>query len=285
VKNFLFLAGAVVLLALLVAFSTRHAQGRDGLSEVSATTTDFVEPIVFQAAGPSVDSIRSAVVEYQHAFPGDNNASKGSQPDGRREINWDGGNPAIVTTVLTANPFDGFKNSRGALFTTPDGTGFVQATPSGLADATVFNNPTYATIFEPFSNSRLFGVIGGTITDVDFFVPGNSNQPATTSGFGAVFSDVDKPDGSGPGEKRGNRKASTLIEYFGVNGELLFSSFVPAAPGDKGQSFFGVKFPDSRIAKVRITTGNVAGGPDDGGKLDVVMMDDFIYGEPKTALP
>ena len=284
-KNFLFLAGAVVLLALLVAFSTRRAKGQDGLSEVSATTTDFVEPIVFQAAGPSVDSIRSAVVEYQHAFPGDNNASKGSQPDGRREINWDGGNPAIVTTVLTANPFDGFKNSRGALFTTPDGTGFVQATPSGLADATVFNNPTYATIFEPFSNSRLFGVIGGTITDVDFFVPGNSNQPATTSGFGAVFSDVDKPDGSGPGEKRGNRKASTLIEYFGVNGELLFSSFVPAAPGDKGQSFFGVKFPDSRIAKVRITTGNVAGGPDDGGKLDVVMMDDFIYGEPKAALP
>jgi len=285
VKNFLFLAGAVVLLALLVAFSTRRAHGQDGLSEVSATTTDFVEPIVFQAAGPSVDSIRSAVVEYQHAFPGDNNASKGSQPDGRREINWDGGNPAIVTTVLTANPFDGFKNSRGALFTTPDGTGFVQATPSGLADATVFNNPTYATIFAPFSNSRLFGVIGGTITDVDFFVPGNSNQPATTSGFGAVFSDVDKPDGSGPGEKRGNRRASTLIEYFGVNGELLFSSFVPAAPGDKGQSFFGVKFPDSRIAKVRITTGNVAGGPDDGGKLDVVMMDDFIYGEPKAALP
>ncbi len=284
-KNFLFLAGAVVLLALLVSFPMRRAHGQDGLSEVSATTTDFVEPIVFQAAGPSVDSIRSAVVEYQHAFPGDNNASKGSQPDGRREINWDGGNPAIVTTVLTANPFDGFKNSRGALFTTPDGTGFVQATPTGLADATVFNNPTYATIFAPFSNSRLFGVIGGTITDVDFFVPGNATQPATTNGFGAVFSDVDKPDGSGPGDKRGNRKASTLIEYFGVNGELLFSSFVPAAPGDKGQSFFGIKFADSRIAKVRITTGNVAGGPDDGGKLDVVMMDDFIYGEPKAALP
>ncbi|HEX6650463.1 MAG TPA: hypothetical protein VF075_13025 [Pyrinomonadaceae bacterium] len=283
-KNFLFLAGAVALLALLVSFPIRRAHGQDGLAEVSATTTDFVEPIVFQAAGPSVDSIRSAVVEYQHAFPGDLNGSKGPQGDGRREINWDGGNPAIVTTALTGNPFDGFKNSRGALFTTPDGTGFVQATPSGLAGATVFNNPTYATIFKPFSDSRLFGVIGGTITDVDFFVPAGGG-PATTSGFGAVFSDVDKPDGSGPGEKRGNRKASTLIEYFGVNGELLFSSFVPAAPGDRGQSFFGIKFADSRIAKVRITTGNVAGGPDDGGKLDVVMMDDFIYGEPKAALP
>jgi hypothetical protein len=284
VKNFLFLAGAVVLLALLVSFPVRRAHGQDGLSEVSATTTDFVEPIVFQAAGPSADSIRSAVVEFQHAFPGDINGNKGSQTDGRREINWDGGNPTIVTTALAPNPFDGFKNSRGALFTTPDGTGFVQATPSGLADATVFNNPTYATIFKPFSDSRLFGVLGGTITDVDFFVPAGG-APATTSGFGAVFSDVDKPDGSGPGEKRGNRKASTLIEYFGVNGELLFSSFVPAAPGDRGQSFFGIKFADSRIAKVRITTGNAAGGPDDGGKLDVVMMDDFIYGEPKAALP
>jgi hypothetical protein len=284
-KNFLFLAGAVVLLALLVSFPIRRAQGQDGLSEVSATTGEFVAPIVFQAAGPSVDSIRSAVVEFQGAFKGDNNGNKDAQGGGRREINWDGGNPAIVTTVLTPNPFDGFKNSRGALFTTPDGTGFVQAPPSGLADATVFNNPTYATIFAPFSKSRLFGVIGGTITEVDFFVPGGGNQPATTSGFGAVFSDVDKPDGSGPGEKRGNRKSSTLIEYFGVNGELLFSSFVPAAPGDQGQSFFGVVFPDARIARVRITSGNVAGGPDDGGKLDVVMMDDFIYGEPKSALP
>jgi hypothetical protein len=34
---------------------------------------------------------------------------------------------------------------------------------------------------------------------------------------------------------------------------------------------------------VRITSGNAVPGADDVGKTDVVMMDDFIYGEP-TAL-
>jgi hypothetical protein len=74
------------------------------------------------------------------------------------------------------------------------------------------------------------------------------------------------------------------MEFFGVNGELLFSSYVPAAPGDGNLSFFGVKFNDARIARVRITTGNTAPGPDDDNKNDIVMMDDFFYGEP-NALP
>jgi hypothetical protein len=60
----------------------------------------------------------------------------------------------------------------------------------------------------------------------------------------------------------------------------LFSSFVPASPGDGGFSFFGIKFNDPRIASVRIIAGNVAPGPNDDQANDVVMMDDFIYGEP-----
>jgi hypothetical protein len=40
-------------------------------------------------------------------------------------------------------------------------------------------------------------------------------------------------------------------------------------------------FDDALIARVRITTGNVAPGPDDAEKRDIVMMDDFIYGEPQ----
>ena len=74
---------------------------------------------------------------------------------------------------------------------------------------------------------------------------------------------------------------STLIEYFDKNGKLLFSSFVPAAPGDGSLSFFGIKFDDARIASVRIKTGDVAPGPNDDRQHDIVMMDDFIYGEPQ----
>ena len=42
-----------------------------------------------------------------------------------------------------------------------------------------------------------------------------------------------------------------------------------------------ILFDDARIARVRITTGNVAPGPDDDEENDIVMMDDFIYGEPQ----
>ena len=279
-KNLFLMIGAIAALVLLALMSVpmRKAQGQEITSE-SATTVDFVAPLVFQAAGPSAASIQSSVAEYRLALGDPNNRNDTSKDSGRREINWDGA-AGNLDTATGGNPFTNFQITRGALITTPDGVGFVQATPDGLAAH--FGNPTYATAFRAFSPFRLFTAIGGRITEVDFTLPGDSTVAATTNGFGVVFTDVDHPDGSGPGGKHGNRKSSTLIEYFGANGELLFSSFVPASPGDGGQSFFGVKFPDARIARVRITNGDVAPGPDDDQKLDVVMMDDFIYGEPKA---
>ncbi len=249
---------------------------------------DVVEPLVFQAAGPTAASIQSSVDAYRAALGAPNNGNaRGPLPSGRREINWDGGGNN-QTTAVAGNPFDGFLVTRGALFTTPDGTGFVQAPPTadpvlfppgGLAG--LFNNPTYGAIFSTFSPLRLFSPIGGNVTEVHFFVPGGGNIPATTIGFGAVFTDVDQPDGSGPGEKRGNRKPSTRIEYFGADDDLLFSSSVPASPGDASLSFFGIVFDDARIARVRITSGSVPPGPDDERKHDIVVMDDFLYGEPQ----
>ena len=155
---------------------------------------ESLPPIVFQAAGPTVASIQSVVSEYRAAL-GTNNGNKEGQPSGRREINWDGGSTTNLSITKSDNPFVGFQATRGALFTTPDGIGFVQAPPSGLAE--LFNNPSYATIFTAFSPSWLFSAIGSNINDVNFFVPsGNipttTNIPATVIGFGAVFTDVDQ---------------------------------------------------------------------------------------------
>jgi hypothetical protein len=242
---------------------------------------------VFQAAGPNVPSIQSSVDAFRAALGNPNNGNAGPLDTGHREINWDGAGGVDTTTTAPVTPFNVFLNTRGSQFTTP-GLGFTQAPASGGAQgglAVLFDNPSYGTIFKPFSNMRLFTPVGSNITEALFFRPGsNGTVPATVTGFGAVFTDVDQPDGSGPAEKHGNRGASTLIEFFGVNGELLFSSYVPAAPGDGSLSFFGVKFNDARIASVRITSGNAVPGPDDDGKNDIVVMDDFIYGEP-TALP
>jgi hypothetical protein len=253
----------------LMVFVTAHAQNH------AADVT------VFQAAGPNAGSIQGVVDQFRAALGGNNGVTAPPQPltEGRREINWDGGNPANATTTLTPTPIlDTFLVGRGARFTTP-GSGFVQAPPAGLAD--VFGNPSYATIFKAFSPLRLFSAVGSNVTDTLFFVPGPGEVPATTRGFGVVFSDIDLPDGTGPAPKQGNRHASTLIEYFGSDGEVLFSSFAPASPGDGNLSFFGVVFDDARIARVRITVGATP-GPDDSRKLDVVMMDDFLYGEPQA---
>jgi hypothetical protein len=252
-------AAATATVAVIMSGPGAQATEKKPAFEVPA-------PTVFQAAGPNAASIQSTVDQFRAAIGGINNGNTaGPLTGGRREINWDGGgnNPA---TSPGPTPFQVFLNGRGADITTP-GTGFVQATPSGLADT--FSNSSLTTIFAAFSPLRLFAPIGSNVTDVTFFVPGGLGVAAETSAFGAVLSDVDN-------------ETSTRIKFFDSYGHLLYSNFVPASPGTATFSFLGVVFADPRIASVRIVTGNEvikARKP----RRDVVVMDDFIYAEPQAA--
>jgi len=128
----------------------------------------------------------------------------------------------------------------------------------------------------PFSAQRLFTAVGSTVVDVNFFVPG-TNTPATVSGFGSVFTDVDRAN-------------ITSIAYFDSSGSLLGTFFVPNQIGSQTFSFLGVSFnAGERIGRVRITNGNAALGANandqNGDSNDLVVMDDFIYGEPAAAVP
>jgi hypothetical protein len=253
------------------------------VSETAQAQADQPTPLVFQAAGPDAASIQSAVDSFRAVLGANNGNNPGPLDKGRREINWDGGNPNILDTTAPVNPFLVFLNTRGSQFKTP-GLGLSQAPPSGGPQgglAVLFGNATYGTTFRTFSASRLFTPVGSNITEGSFSIPGtNGNAVAAVRGFGVVFTDVDQPDGSGPGV-RSNHRASTLIEYFGKDGRVLFSSSVPPSPGDGNLSFFGIKFDDALIASVLIKTGDVAPGPNDDKHHDIVMMDDFIYGEPQ----
>lgn len=274
-KNHMKRYGFAMTIAIMgmTAIFNAHAQNINEVPKDDATKVT-----VFQAAGPNVASIQSTVDQFRAALGANNGIVAPPQPltTGRREINWDGG--GSVATTVTGTPLDTFLVGRGARFTTP-GTGFVQAPAQGLAD--LFENQSYATIFKAFSPVRLFSAIDSDVTDTLFFVPGPGEVAATTRGFGAVFSDIDLPDGGDdPNPRQAPKRASTLIEFFAANGELIFSSFAPASPGDGNQSFFGIVFDDARIARVRIRVGATP-GPDDSRKRDVVMMDDFIYGEPQ----
>ena len=282
-KGYFWVAG--FSLVIIFTFLAAHVEGQESASSDAlngSTTADFVAPAVFQAAGPTIASIQGTVTEFRNALGDPNGNATTELPAGRREINWDGATPTDVTTP-PVNPFNTFLNTRGAQFTTP-GVGLSQAPPSGGPQGglvALFGNATYANEFRTFSSPRLFTPVGSNVTDALFFVAGsNGGLRAAVTGFGAIFTDVDQPDGSGPGTKRGNRGSSTLLQFFDADGRLLFSSFAPPSPGNGGFSFLGIKFNDPRISTVRIIAGNVAPGPNDGDGNDVVMMDDFIYGEP-----
>jgi hypothetical protein len=237
----------------------------------------ILPPIVFQAAGPNAASIQSSVDQFRAALGGVNNGNtNGPLATGRREINWDGG--GSTNTSPGPTPFTVFLNTRGGLMETP-GSGFVQAPAAGLADT--FLNPSLATSFQAFSPVRLFAPLDSTVTDVTFFIPGGGNIPAMTSGFGAVFSDVDSPDGGGRGVRQSRHEGSSLIAYYDVDGNLLYKSTIASSPGTATLSFFGIVFPEPRIAFVRIITGHK--DPSEGldANVDLVVMDDFIYGEPQ----
>jgi MYXO-CTERM domain-containing protein len=229
---------------------------------------DFV---VFSAGGDNTTASIQATVDSFRAALGDPNNGNNAGPlgAGRREINWDGG--GATTASPAGTPFNGFLNIRGASFTTP-GTGFLQ-TPLDAPELTGIN-ASYQTTFNTFSPVRIFTPLGSNVTDVTFAVPGtNGAVVATVAGFGAVFTDVDLAD-------------STSLEFFNIGGKSLFTlNVLPGTVADGSLSFLGaIANAGERIARVRITTGNAALGPNDnpGGGVDVVAMDDFIYSEPKA---
>jgi hypothetical protein len=228
----------------------------------------FAAPVVFEASGSAPADIQAAFQDFRDFLGGDNNGVGGTFQGGRREINWDGVPDAFAApNNLPANFFN--KNSpRGVVFFTP-GSGFQVSGNAGVAPIEFDNlRPDASREFTTFSPQRLFTALASPITEVLFFVPGTA-QAATSSGFGAVFTHVKHDD-------------SAKIEYFDVNGRLLYSAFAPPADGRETLSFLGVAFDDGEeVFLVRITSGDVELGGSNRGGRDLVVMDDFIYAEPQ----
>jgi len=200
----------------------------------------------------------------------------------RREINWDGvPAPSSAPNNIAGNFFN-TTSPRGVAFSTP-GAGFQVSgaagdVGAGQPAAANFGhiNAQYSSVFSAFSAQRLFTPIGSNITDVTFFLAGTTTAGLTT-GFGAIFSDVDLAN-------------VTSIQYFDAANSSLGRFIVPNVTAANGQhfSFLGVSFATPIISRVRITTGNVALGANtldqNGNPNDVVVMDDFLYGEVVNAV-
>ena len=230
--------------------------------------------VVRSSSGADAGAIQATVDSFR-ADLGDFNAPEpGSRGEGRRQINWD----AAPDAVSAPNPFAGdFFNApfapraRGVVFETP-GEGFQLSATEASGEGVRFGNinAAYEDQFGTFSAERLFTPIGSNVTEVSFFIPGE-DTPALTTGFGAVFTD-------------GDFAMTTSIEYFDINGDSLGEWYAEVGPTeDASLSFLGVSYDEAIVASVLITTGTDALGGLEGTGVDLVVMDDFIFGEPVPA--
>jgi hypothetical protein len=213
-----------------------------------------------------------AIKRFRKLLGPDNGGAPDGNPNGRRELNWD----AVPDEFASPNALPGnFFNdkvgprARGAVLATPGDHVAVSAdgdNPAHAAPRFGDINPTYTSIFKAFSPERLFSPIGSNVVNLTFRVPG-TNTPAVVTGFGAVYTDID-------------RKKNTAFQYFDRKGRSLGKFAAPVSKG--GFSFLGVVFTRPRVARVRIQYGTGKLGPNDSKKYDVAVMDDFLYGEPRA---
>ncbi len=232
----------------------------------------------YSATGDAA-AITPIVNEFKAALGQLNPNAPGSVGSGRREINWDGVPDTLSSPHVFPGDFFNFTTvgrARGAAFTLPEGAHFEVSAKLGNPDGAPveFGNidPSYVDSFATFSPQRLFAPVGSTTYTTKFFIPGTVTAPAGVTGFGAVFTDVDVAFG-------------TTITAFDADGAILGSVSAPHSGGSGLLSFAGITVTGlNRIASLEIKSGTLPLGPGNvdnaRNDLDVVAIDDLIYGEP-----
>jgi len=222
--------------------------------------------------------LKSTVDRFRHILGGKNNgANPGPLKNGRREINWDGGAPFDM-------PFDFFNRVAplGAIFRTK-GNKFAISNPvDGNPKDDKFSSLNRAAWkqLDVFREKRLFTSVKSNVLAQFFRVPGTHHK-ATVSGFGAVFVDVDK-------------KNTSFLSLYDSRGCRIAK--VAVRPRNKGLSFVGIhvygvrgrvhlkkppvykavlKLGDTPIKSRRFRPHHYS------RERDIVVTDDFIYGEPQ----
>lgn len=226
----------------------------------------------FEATGNTAADIQQTVDDFRNALgPNNGNLPVNADPNGRRQINWDGIPDQFADpNLLPGDFFNGNTpgRARGIEFqATGDTTGFMVSSTQASGQPPAFG---FESVFPVFSNERLFASVGGSSFDILFFDPVNQSAQATVSGFGAVFS--------------GLQVASPVqLLFFNLADELIGSLDPIGTTSGRGLSFFGAIFDSPELAKVSVigdTRFLNVNGDFDGPIGDGFALDDFIFGEP-----
>jgi hypothetical protein len=238
---------------------------------LTGTGMMHASPIVFSATSTTAAGIQATVDDFRGSLGGVLNppgvCTPGPCTSGRREVNWD----AVPTTAF--NPFPGdFFNNNGTLAARTRGLVLTPPTDGSFQVDNNVNQFGFPGNFPSFSPQLVFAALSPTNSTftIQFAVPGQPGNAATTNGFGIVFLDVETAN-------------TTAMRFFDVNGALVHTAFAPANAASGAFSFLGVSFTSERIARIEVTAGS--GGFCTNGTADCVAMDDFIYGEPQSQIP
>src|SRR5258705_12760836 len=118
-------------------------------------STARASAITFSASGANPAGIQTTVDAYRTALGTLNPNVAGSFNSGRREINWDGVPNALAAPNLLPADFFNVNSPRGVVLSTP-GSGFEVSANAGVGPIEFDDlNPTYSSIFQPFSPQRL----------------------------------------------------------------------------------------------------------------------------------
>ncbi len=247
------------------------------------TVSISAAPVVRQGSGANATALQPIVDQFRADLGGALNPNNGQAfTTGRREVNWDGVPDNFSEPNNLPPNFFNVNSPRGIVLNaieTETGSALNQFAVSATAasgTAVRFGNinASYASILQTFSAQRLFIARNTPNLEVTFFIPG-TKIPATVSGFGVIFADVDSASG-------GNR---SLVRFYAADGSQLPGA-ASAPVLDGGLSFVGVSFSaGERIARVVIESGNAglsSTNSDGVNGVDIVAMDDFIYGEPRA---
>jgi hypothetical protein len=235
--------------------------------------THYADAVLRTGSGATPAGIQGIVSQFQSDLGGVNNGIGGGPfSSGFRAINWDGVPDGSAAPNNLPGTFFNSTSPRGIVFTTPGG-GFQVSARSSSGTPVNFGNidPSYSSTFQTFSPERLFTALNSIIININFFLPGTPTMPAYVRGFGAVFTDVDM-------------SGSASIELFDQNNQSLFAGSVPVSTNG-GLSFLGISFnAGEQIHRATITSGAFAlgAGMVDGAPFDLVVMDDWFYGEPQA---
>ena len=247
----------VSLSVMLLAAACDDYDDDDGYNPVEPSP-----PVATVISGSG--AVLAKVEEYRALLGEPRNGGNvpGPAQSGRREVNWEG----VPAATLNSNTFPGdffAATTKLGLLMTTTGNG-LRVSDNDFSDL----KAEFGDAFNAFSGSKTFVSVGTAVVDVTFQVAAGTAS-ALVAGFGVVFEDVDV-------------LGSAKLEAFDAAGKKLGTFNAPIRTDATGHSFVGFKFETPIVARVRITSGSAALGAQvtDGGGVDLVAMDDFLYSEP-----